>query len=260
MTTIQSIPVRGLPFLFINGLVASWGSNTTLSVSSGVARDSTDTIDLPIGTAPLNGGTTAAPVTLNFAVTGVNGLDTGSIAASKVYAIYVIGDSAYKNPVATIASLASNSQPLLPTGYDSYRLIAYWASDASSHLLLGYVSGTNSSRLFTYDAPQATAITAGAATSYTAVDLSALVPSVANTPVSVFTALTPSAAGRGVFLQGVASTGDAVVNLGQVTSVVLNSYSTVLAQLASSLAKINYKVSNASDAVAIKVAGFQYFI
>lgn len=256
----QNNPIYQLPFLYKNGLNVSVASNTTLSIASGQCRDSNDIMDIAIGSAPLNGSTTTAPVTLNAAVNGANGLDTGTFAASKVYAVYAIGDSRYYQAPATLLSLASNSSPTMPFGYDSYRKIGYGVTDASVHFLPAYVAGNNNVCQFFYDAPQATAITAGNATSYTAVDLLTLVPPVDQTPVSIFTALTPGAAGQGVFLQGFDSTGDAVVNLGQVTSVVLNSYNTVLAQLDSASPKIKYKVSNAGDAVAINVAGFTFYI
>lgn len=260
MTQIQNDPIYSLPFLYAYGMNVTVASNTTLSIALGQCRDSNDVMDIVIGSAPINGPTTTAPVTLNAAVNGANGLDTGSFAASKVYAVYAIGDSRYYQSPAVLLSLASNTSPTMPQGYDSYRLVGYAVSDASVHFLSAYVSGNEEQRIFTFDAPQATAITAGAATTYTAVDLSALVPPINNIPVSVFTALTPGAAGRGIFLQGAASTGDQVINLGQVTSVVLNSTNTVLAQLASSLPKINYKVSNSGDAVNIKVSGFTFFI
>lgn len=257
---IQNDPIYGLPFLYINGLTISVATDETLSISSGQCRDSNDVMDIVIGGDPLNGQATTAPVTLNYAVTGVNGLDTGTIAASKVYAVYAIGDSRYYQAPATIMTLASNSAPLMPFGYDSYRLIGYAVTDSSSDFLPAYISGNNNYRLFTYDVPAATAITAGNATSYTAVVLTTLVPPVDNTPVNIFTALTPAAAGNAVFLQGFDSTGDQVVNKGQVTAVVLNSYNTVLAQLDTAAPSIKYKVSAGGDAVAISVAGFVYFV
>jgi hypothetical protein len=114
--------------------------------------------------------------------------------------------------------------------------------------------------MFTYDAVTPTSVTAGNATSYADIVLTTLVPAVDNTPVVAFTVLTPSAAGRGVFLQGANSTGNAVANLGQVTSVVLNSYNTVMCQLLAGVPTISYKVSNGSDAVAVNIASYQFFI
>jgi hypothetical protein len=205
---------------------------------------------------PTQGDTVDSPLVLDATVNGANGLDTGSLAASTMYAVYIIGDSRYIKPVASTLSLASNSTPLLPLGYDSYRLIGYWATDGSSHFLLGYYTGTQGSLIFKYDAPQATAITAGNATTYTAVTLTTLVPNVNNCLANIQYAFTPGAASRTLKLQGANATGDAITVVGQVTSVVIEGYVDVDAQLVSGAPKINYKVANSGDAVALNVAGF----
>jgi hypothetical protein len=111
-----------------------------------------------------------------------------------------------------------------------------------------------------YDAPQATAITAGNATSYTAIDLSAFVPAVASTPVFIDSALTPAAASQTLKLQPAGGTGDAVTITGQVAAVVVSSQSLVIAQLASGDPKVSYKVSNGAAAAAINVGGYQFAI
>lgn len=261
MSNSQVYPVIFSPNKFVNGFAIDRASNTTLTIGAGTARDSNNVMDLTLLATDSTldaAGYVTAPLTLNIALSGANGIDTGTVTASSFYKIYLIGASTNLKPIACIATLNSSALPTMPSGYDSYRLIGYFAVDASSHILLAYISGDGNNRRLTYDAPQATAITAGNATSYTAVTLSALVPNVDNTRVQIFSALTPSAAGRGVFLQGSASTGDQIVNLGQVTSVVLNNTDTVLSQLASGVAKINYKVSNGSDAVALKVCGFDF--
>lgn len=257
---VQNDPVYQLPFLYVNGLSVSVASNTTLSISAGQCRDSNDIMDIVIGSAPLNGGTTTAPVTLNAAVIGVNGIDAGTFAASKVYAVYAIGDSRYYQAPATLLSLASNSTPTMPFGYDSYRLVGYAVTDASVHFLPAYVAGNNNYRVFAYDAPQATAVTAGNATSYTAVALTAVVPPVENLPVSIAFAFTPGAASRTLKMTPGNATGDAVTITGQVTSVVVSGNAQVLSKVTTAVPEIDYKVANAGDAVAINVAGFNFFI
>ena len=260
MSQVQNDPIYGLPFLYINGLTVSVASDTTLSISSGQCRDSNDIMDIVIGSAPLNGGTTTAPVTLNAAVNGANGLDTGTFAASKVYAVYAIGDSKYYHAPATLLSLASNSTPTMPFGYDSYRLIGYAVSDGSVNFLPAYISGNNNTRIFTYDAPQATAVTAGNSATYAGVVLTTLVAPVTNTPVFVQTDYTANAAADILNMQGFASTGDAVTIIAPVAGATAHTVtvSTVLAQLNSAAPTINYKVS--AGTVAINVAGFEFFI
>lgn len=261
---VQNDPVITLPTLNINGLIVSNDAttpNTKVNISAGTARDSNNMMDITLGStnANLEGSTVTAPLVVDTATVGANGIDTGTLAASKVYAVYVIADSRYYKPTAGLVSL-SLTAPQLPFGYDSFRLVGYAVTDSSVHFLKMYIAGTGNYRQFFYDSPQATAITAGAATTYTAITLTTLVPSIDNTPITVFSALTPSAAGRGVFLQGANYTGDPVINLGQVTSVVLNSFNTVVSQLVSGVPKINYKVSNASDAVNIKISAFTFFV
>lgn len=267
---IQNDPIYQLPFLYINGLLISNDAttpHTVLDIAAGQCRDSNDVIDMTVGSTNPNieGGTVAAPLLLNAAVNGVNGLDTGTFAQATMYAIYLIGDSRYYQTTACIATLASNSAPLMPFGYDSYRLIGYWSTQTgSAYWSVGYMSGQNGgARIFTYDAPVATSITAGAATSYTAVALTAFVPPVNNIPVQIYYSFLPgNAAGDTLKLQGYNSTGDAQIITGQVTSVHVTGVCTVLAQLNSAAPSINYKVTSASssEACALNVAGFNMYL
>lgn len=239
-------PIVNLPNLYMNLLNVARTGNLTYTVQAGEARDSTNVYDI-VNSVVLTG---------NMANVGVNGIDTGAIAASKLYNIYILADSRGFNPAATVISLTN--PPIMPFGYDIYRLIGHLASDASSHLLAGYWHGNYNDRQWIYDAPQATAVTAGAATTYTAVDLTNLVPVVNNLPVMMAFAFTPGAASRTLKLQGLNSTGDAVTITGQVTAVVMSNNVGVYAQTSTAPVKpeINYKVSNAGDAVALNVAGY----
>jgi hypothetical protein len=104
-------------------------------------------------------------------------------------------------------------------------------------------------------------VTAGAATTATGVALTTLVPAVNNLPVWVYTDATPSAASRTLSLTPGNATGIAVKITGQVSSVHVTSNSLVLSQLVASVPTINYLWSaGGGDAVAISVAGFQFFI
>lgn len=261
---IQNDPIYTLPVLNINGLVVSNDAttpNTLLNISAGTARDSANVMDITLGSANpnLQGSTVTAPLTLNAEVNGVNGLDTGSFAASKVYAVYMIADSRYYEPVACLMSLAL-SAPQMPFGYDSYRLIGYAVSDSSTHFLKMYCCGNGNARQFYYDAPIATAVTAGNATTFTAVALTTFVPAIENLPVSIAYAFTPGAAGRALNLTPGNGVGNAVTITGQVTSVIISGNATVLSKVTSSVPEIDYKVANGGDAVALNVAGFEFFV
>jgi hypothetical protein len=254
MTNLNNVPIVNAPFIYINGLQLSNDAttpNTLLDIAVGQCRDAGNEYDMFLN----------SPLVINMAGSGLNGLDTGTVAASKVYAVLLVSDPVSGNPTGAMFTLTP-SAPLMPFGYSAYKTIGYVATDSSMHILKGYwTAGGTGDRLFTFDAPQATAVTAGAATTYTAVDLSALVPNgIAELPVNLSFAFTPGAPSRTLKLQGANSTGDAVTITGQVTSVVVSGLAGVLAQIASSKPEVNYKVSNAGDAVALNVAGYRLSI
>ena len=69
-------------------------------------------------------------VTIDLTVSGVNGLDTGSIVSSNWYHIYLISNGAI---TAGLASLSSTA-PTLPTGYVFALRVGAMLTDSSSHL------------------------------------------------------------------------------------------------------------------------------
>lgn len=253
-------PFGATRFSYANGLQISndvTTPNTKLDISAGSIRDSSDTYQI----------ITTTSTVINAATNGLNGLDTGTLAASKVYAVYMVSDPVTANPTGAMISLTyppgSTLGPLMPFGYSAYALIGYIATDASVHFLPGLWTNTNTGdRLFMYDAPQATAVTAGASATYANVNLIALVPNVDVNPTWISTAFTPAAASNVLALQPASGTGDAVRITGQVSAVVASSNSLVLAQRITITAvvspAINYKVSGGT--VAVNVAGYQFFI
>jgi hypothetical protein len=233
--------------LSVNGL-----TNTQVKISSGVTIDSTATFQM----------VNNSDVTISAANTGINGIDTGVLVASKVYAVFLVSDPVTNLPTGGMVSL-SYTQPILPFGYSAFALVGYITTDSNAHFLAGYwTAGNSTTRTFTYDASQITAITAGAATSYSPVNLSAFVPLKNNMPVYVSSLLSPGAAGQSVSFQGGTSTGTQVVISGQVAAVIVSSISTILAQTVTiSLIPspvINYKVSNAASSVAVGVTGYSF--
>ena len=253
--TVQNIPVQNLPFLYINGLIPSNNAttpNTKVNLSTGQCRDSNDVMDITISTA----------LVIDTAVIGdVNGLDQSVLEASKVYAVYVIGDSSNKKASGGLISLASNSTPLMPFGYDSYRLVGYMVTDSSVHFLKAYVAGNNNYRRFVYDAPQATSVTAGTSATYAAIDLTTLVAPVDNLPVTFRANWTANAAADTFNMQGGNGTGDQWGLIALVAGATAHTlgFGSVLSQLVSGVPKSNYKVS-AVGGVAINVAAFDFYI
>ncbi len=237
-----------IPFYF-NGLGISNNAttpNTLLNVAAGSCLDSTGTFQLTLTT----------PVVINAASNGLNGLDTGTFAASTVYRVFLVCDPVTLQPAG--AMLSASAIPLLPFGYSAYALIGYATTDASVHFLAGYWSDNDSARrTFTYDAP-IIALTAGAATSYTGVALTAFVPPVANTAVYMYMLFAANAAGNAANLQGYNSTGDQITLIAPVATGVANTTEnvTVLAQLNAAAPSIKYKV--AAGALSLYVCGYTF--
>lgn len=244
-----NIPVVNAPYLDVSGLQLSWASNTTLTMQAGVARNSSNQADIMLPLA----------VTINGAHNGINGLDTGVLVLNTLYTIYAVGDST-NNHVGGAVLSASAVAPTLPVGYDMWRAIGYVRTDASVHFLLGYWYGNANDRLFTYDVPIATAVTAGASATYAAVTLATFVPALPNLPVLIEANWTANAANDTLALQGFAAVGDTVKYIapvaGATAHTIVRDY--VNAMLNSGAPEINYKVSAA--AVALNVAGYMYSI
>lgn len=263
----NAVPIVNQPFLYINEMKVSNNAttpNTKLDVTAGICRDSTNTYDINLGNynGQNNSGTANATTTINAAVNGINGLDTGTFAASTMYLVYVIGDAVAGNATGCMISTALPAVgPLMPFGYNIFRHIGYAVSDGSTHFLKFYQSGNNNARMFTYDAYQATSVTAGTSATYAAIDLSTLVPAVDQTQVRMEINWTANAAADVFNMQGGNATGDQWTVIAPVAGATAHTvaFGQVLAQLVSGVPKVNYKVS-AVGGVAIDVAGFNFYI
>ena len=250
---VSSVQFGQNPWHYANGLKITNDGTTPdeiIDIATGSILDSTGVYQI----------TTTAVLSPDITDSGLNGLDTGTVAASTVYAVYLIADPVTQQATGAMYSL-SLTGPLMPYNYNAYALIGFVVTDGTSDILLGsWTAGNDTRRTFVYDAPIATAVTAGNATAYTAVSLAAFVPAVQDTPVSVGYSFTPGAASRTLKLTPGNGVGDAVTITGQVTSVVVSNVVEVLAKVTSSVPEIDYKVANSGDAVAINVAGYDFFI
>ena len=271
---VQNDPVYSLPYLYINGLNLSVASTTIMAIAPGQARDSNDMIDMPVGFPNLQGNVVPSaqflnyqpPLLVNSAVNGANGLDSGSLLASQDYAIYLIGDSTGNNNVAGILSLTSNAYPLLPFGYDSYRLLGFVETDGSSHFVASSTNPINmrNSRSYYLSAPSSV-LSGGTATSFTGIDLNTPVPTGTARDVIVYllVTFTPAAAGDTVQFrptgEGTPQTAGLVTISGLSAGIAQTQYSTVIAAVnGSSHASIDYKVTSGSDSVNVSVIGYNY--
>lgn len=268
---VQNNPIYMLPHLYLNGLNISVASTTILAVSPGAARDSNNNIDMVVGLSNLQGNVNPAvlfssyspPLLLNSAVVGANGLDAGALAASTQYAIYLIGDSRGYNNVAGLVSLTSNAFPLLPLGYDSYRLIGFIETDGSSHFVYATHKPQNLAGLLAYyNQPPLSVLAGGNATSFTAIDLTAggAVPTTTlpNVIVEFLITFIPAAVGDVAQFRptGSSATGGLVTIVGAAAGIAQSQYIQVIAGVGSSKPEVDYLVSSASDALSVSVVGW----
>ena len=268
---IQNETIYALPRLYISGLqlsAATPTAGTVIAVSPGAARDSTNSIDMVVGLQDyfnIDHPAVAfdgfqAGLFINSAVNGVNGLDSGTIAASTQYAIYLIGDSRNYKTTAAVLSLTSNTAPLLPQGYDSYRLIGFWATDGSSHFVYATVKPQNIGGALAYfNSPGVSVLSGGNATTFTAIDLTtnAAVPTTTlqNIIVTLLVTFTPAAVGDTVQFRptGSTATGGLPTITGITAGFAQSQYIQVIAGVGSSKPEIDYKVTSGSDAVSVTV-------
>ncbi len=247
--TSKAFPYQSfIPFYF-NGLGISNDAttpNTKLDIAAGSCLDSTGTFQL----------TLSSPVVINAASVGLNGIDTGVLAVSTVYKVFLVCDPVTQQ--ASGAMISASAIPLLPFGYSAYALIGYVTTDSSAHFLAGYWSDNDSARrTFTYDAP-IIALNAGTQTGYTGVALTAFVPPVANTSVYMYMLFAANAAGNVANLQGYLSTGDQVSLIAPVATGVANTTEmvNVLAQLNSAAPSIKYKIT--AGTLSLYVCGYVF--
>ncbi len=266
MSREQSSPVINLPFKYIDGLVVSNDAttpDTLINISAGRARDSDDIMDITVGIANENliGNTVAAPLVINSALSGVGGLDAGTIVVNRLYAVYVIASSHYFKPVVGLISLASNALPNLPFNYDSFRLIGYVATDASADFILGFMSLNGANRRWDYaDVSAQTVLSAGASAAFANVIVSNFVPNKENVITRLETDFVANAADDTLELTkfGIATT--MVTQRAAVAGATANTVgqAEVLAGLDAGTATVDYKVSAGS--VNIFVSGYEFSV
>lgn len=248
--TIQNIQsYEGPVFFGLNGTL-SRASNTTATISSASFRDSQNQMTM----------TTTASTTLNFSVVGANGIDTGTIAASTPYAVYMVGDVQNRNSPAFVAS-TSFSAPVMPQGYSNYLRIGFLLTDGSSHLLPFEMAGNGLSRSYQWDAG-IRVLNAGTSTSFAAFTLeTAMVPR-AN-PVQLQLSTTPNTAGDIALIRPTGSS-EATLTPIRLSGVVASQPQIVSSQwitpiIVSSKPSLDYKGA-ASGSLTVWVTGFIDYI
>lgn len=237
---------------YIRGLELSNNAttpNSIIDVAAGNCMDSTNTFQMVAANA----------LTASTATSGAGGLDTGTVAASTIYYVHLITDLQGANPPSLVLSTSATA-PLLPFGFALFRNIGAIRTDGSSNILKGLWSGSAENRLFMYDAPLATTITAGAATTVAEVPLSGLVPAIyLNMPVIMYTVATGDAASRTLSVRPYGNTGYPIVITTQVTSVAVTSTYRVQSRL-NTTPSLQYVWNAGTNTAAFSVAGYEYYL
>lgn len=247
--TTPNTPIVNAGIKYVTDLQLTKTAAKTISISSGAARDFTDTNDI----------TLSAPVTVNGAVVGQNGVDVAVLVASTMYGVYVIGDSTGYHATAGLLSLATNTTPSLPSGYDMVRRIGWILTDSSANILQFYQYGQGQNRDYYYDVG-ISALSAGNATTFTAINLSASVPPRA-TEVMFDIAFTANAAtDTAQFLPFGSTATNGNVRFGTGVAAAQVGSITVPSQLNSTIPEVLYKVTSASDSLTLLVTGFKDFL
>lgn len=174
---IQNSPIYNLPNLYKNGLNISKTSDTLLLIGSGSCRDQNNVIDIEIGSQNIESELQSSTLTLDFTKVGVNGLASSTpVQTATMYAIYLIADSRYYLPTASLAVSVGDNLVSVPFGYDSMRLIGYWMTKVDSSALEdGFYSGSGNNISFNYYDGRIV-LTNGNETAFTPIDLGSVVP------------------------------------------------------------------------------------
>lgn len=129
--SIQGYPIVQLPGYEIQGFALTYVTSTTITVGLGTAWDSNNRMQIVLGSETVVGAVTAAPYTINAAAAGAGGLDAGTFSADVTYYVHVIASSFNNALPAALISLSATA-PLLPSNYDSFRMIGALQTGATA--------------------------------------------------------------------------------------------------------------------------------
>lgn len=236
-------PIVNAGVKYVEGLtISSLSSNTLVTVSAGAARDSTNTNDIILNTG----------ITLNGANVGVNGVDLAAFAISSVYYVYIIGDSTKYRPTAGLMSL-SISSPVLPFGYDMFRRIGCVITGSTGVVIPFYQTGLAQDRGIYYVAPR-TLLTAGTATTFTAISMSPSMPAI-QSEAFLLAEYTPALVANAADFGPYSASPSAAVAIKMPAAALGYANFTVCTAVDAGVAKIVYKVI-ASDALTLLITGY----
>jgi len=241
---MTNVPVVNDGILYVNGLDLAWTADETISMAAGAARNSANVNDIVLASA----------VSINNTTNGANGLDTGSVANSTMYAVYLIGDSTGYQATAGIMS-ADFDSPLLPFGYDMYRRVGAVRTDGTADNLLFWQNGVGQSRSYYYDVG-ISELSGGSSTTYAEVDLATSVPPIATNVLFAVTYTPNGATDVAEFIPFGSTATTGVVRFGYGVAGAQVGMATIPCRLDSAIPKVEYKVTS-GDALTLLVMGYE---
>lgn len=250
--------IVNLPFLYRTGLDVSFATTATVSVATGQCRDSTNVFDIVV---PSLGQT--APLTCSTAFSGLNGLDTGTVEASTMYALFVVYDPTLRNHPGLVLS-KSFTAPIMPSlngvTYGSFRLIDFILTDGSSLIRKFYNTPAGATTYKQYDAP--ISITTGVPTTDTLLSLATAVPASNYGRVFIRSSFKPAVAADTATIRPTVASSDYYVLSGIVATVSQTDLWPIVPVQSSSVPKISYKVSNATapTEILLSVVGYEFTV
>lgn len=237
------LSVNRLPYLDIYGLQLSYVSTTSIWCAAGVARDMWNQLDI----------NAASTLALFTSFVGAGGLDTGTVVASKLYYVYLLGDQTNTLNPALVASL-SDTVPVFPTvygvTYSNARIVGAFATDGSAHVRpFNAILGSANNRYLEYVTP-VSVLSSGSSATPANVSLETCVPAVKFGRVTLNAIYDPAVAGNAAVINN-------VTILGQVAAVNVDAQLLACPTLVSLLPNVSYQVT-ASDALSLSVVGYEF--
>lgn len=188
LVTALTTAFSGYPIGFHGSARPVWGSSSTITISSIHERDSTNAANID----------QTSTSTLSTASVGLNGLDAGTIANNTFYYLYVVTNGTTTGLMAsTVNESASGSISSANYAYTYKRQLPLWLkTDGSANIYpfvvegwgknptiryeldMDYIAGTPS--VPTFNTGSTNVLSAGTATSFTAIDCSSWFPPICN--------------------------------------------------------------------------------
>lgn len=245
----MATPVTNFIPGFINGMVPTPTTIAITTISPGSAISSDHTMLI----------TSASNINNNITISGVNGLDTGTVAANTQYGIYIIGDSTGVSVTASVSSLnygIGTVPSVFPAGYNEARFIGTIKTDAGSHLYSQLTTGISNDRIVKiYPTSGSSVLASGHATSATNVDCSAWVPNTSSVTRLILLAAVQGTIGDTASILPAGFSNQPVV-ITSISGTAFNSHYLEIDCVTPMTTAIQYFVTNGTDSLNLSVLGY----